>query len=303
MSQSLNAHVVLHKLALALPKKHHSNIIIVGSLSAAAQLIQDADTELRTKDIDGMLTPNATAVISAKEIATTLINEGWEPRVNTEKYDHPADGTTPQDKLPVVRLKPPCQGKDEWFLELLGAPPELAPDAEGKTRYSERVETPHSHFEIPSFAYLGVTQFKPVRHASGLQLASVATMALSNLLHHPQIEEKRMSDPMDGRLIKRANKDLGRVVAMAHLCDQLDETAVEQWPHIWQQAVQELRAPESTRAKLDTINTGMQALLDSYEDQLEALHSVNFGLLSSQPMDMRQFNIAIRRYLQLTKVR
>lgn len=55
------------------------------------------------------------------------------------------------------------------------------------SRYSERVVTPHSHFEIPSFAYLGVTQFKPVIHASGLQLASVATMALSNLLHHPQI--------------------------------------------------------------------------------------------------------------------
>lgn len=112
-----------------------------------------------------------------------------------------------------------------------------------------------------------------------------------------------MSDPIEGRLIKRANKDLGRVVAMAHLCDQLDETAVEQWPHIWQQAVQELRAPESTRAKLDTINTGMQALLDSYEDQLEALHSVNYGLLSSRPMDMRQLNIAIRRYLQLSKAR
>jgi len=33
------------------------------------------------------------------------------------------------------------------------------------------------------------------------------------------------------------------------------------------------------------------------------LHSVNFGLLSSRPMDMRQFNIAIRRYLQLTITR
>lgn len=250
-----------------------------------------------------MLVPNATAVIAAQEIATSLINEGWEPRVNTEKYDHPADGTTPQDKLPVVRLKPPGQGKDEWFLELLGAPPALTPDAEGKTRYSERVETPNSHFEIPSFAYLGVTQFKPLSHASGLQLASVATMALSNLLHHPQIEEKRMSDPMGGRLIKRANKDLGRVVAMAHLSDQLDETAVEQWPQIWLQAMQELRAPESTRVKLDTINTGMQALLGSYEDQVEALHSVNYGLLSSRPMDMSQLNIAIRRYLQLTKSR
>ena len=112
-----------------------------------------------------------------------------------------------------------------------------------------------------------------------------------------------MSDPMGGRLIKRANKDLGRVVAMAHLSDQLDETAVEQWPQIWLQAMQELRAPESTRVKLDTINTRMQALLGSYEDQVEALHSVNYGLLSSRPMDMSQLNIAIRRYLQLTKSR
>jgi hypothetical protein len=47
----------------------------------------------------------------------------------------------------------------------------------------------------------------------------------------------------------------------------------------------------------------MQALLDSYEDQVEALHRMNYGLLSIRPMDMRQLNIAIRRYLQLTKVR
>lgn len=30
---------------------------------------------------------------------------------------------------------------------------------------------------------------------------------------------------------------------------------------------------------------------------------MNYGLLSSRPMDMRQLNIAIRRYLQLTKAR
>lgn len=301
MSASLNAHVVLHKLAKALPAKHHKSIIIVGSLSAAAQLIKDADTELRTKDIDGMLAPNATAVNAAKEIATTLIEEGWEPRADTDKFILPADGTTPQDKLPVVRLKPPGEGKDEWFLELLGAPPTLAPDAEGKTRYSERVETSTSHFEIPSFAYLGVTQYQPVPHESGLQLASVATMALSNLLHHPKIEDNRMSAPMEGRLIKRANKDLGRVVAMAFISDQLDEDAVETWPEVWQRALQDLGAPEVTRSKLDGINSGMQALLASPEDQDEALHSINYGLLSSRPMDRRQFQIAIQRYLQRTR--
>lgn len=303
MSGSLNAHTVLYKMARALPRKYHGNIIIVGSLSAAAQLIKDADTELRTKDIDGMLAPNATAVIAAKEIATTLISDGWEPRADTDRFVFPADGTTPSEKLPVVRLRPPGDGKDEWFLELLGAPPVLAPDAEGKTRYSERLETPTSHFEIPSFAYLGLTQFRPVIHESGLQLASVATMALSNLLHHPHIEDKKMSNPIEGRLIKRANKDLGRVVVMARLSDQIDENAVEAWPDTWRQAMHELNAPESTHAKLEYINNGMNALLKSHEDQDEALHSVNNGLLSSRPMDGRQFQTAIQRYLQLTKAR
>jgi hypothetical protein len=303
MSDSLNALIVLSKLAKALPDQHLGSLIIVGSLSAAAQLIQDEEPELRTKDIDGMLAPNATAVIAAKEIATTLIEAGWQPRADADRFDLPADGTTPQEKLPVVRLKPPGDGKDDWFLELLGAPPALAPTADGKTRYSERVETSASHFEIPSFAYLGVTQFQPVLHESGLQLASVPMMALSNLLHHPDIEAKRMSAPIEGRLIKRANKDLGRVVAMSHLSNQIDEDAVEGWPGLWRQAMQDLNAPESTRAKLDSINSGMLTLLGSYEDQDEALHSVNNGLLSSHPMDMNQFTIAIRRYLQLTQQR
>ena len=112
-----------------------------------------------------------------------------------------------------------------------------------------------------------------------------------------------MHPPIEGRLIKRANKDLGRVVAMANLSDQIDESAVESWPDIWRQAMHELEAPEGTRAKLDSVNSGMQALLESREDQDEALHSVNFGLLSSRTMDMRQFNIAIRRYLQSTTTR
>lgn len=42
-------------------------------------------------------------------------------------------------------------------------------------------------------------------------------MALCNLLHHPKISDTRMSEPVSGRSIKRANKDLGRVVALAYL--------------------------------------------------------------------------------------
>lgn len=301
MNDALQADIVLSMLAKALPEQHHGSLIIVGSLSAAAQLLRDKNTELRTKDIDGMLAPNATAVIAAKEIAITLIEAGWQPRADTDRFDLPADSATPQKKLPVIRLMPPNVGKDDWFLELLAAPPTLAPTADGKTRYSERVETAISHFEIPGFAYLGVTQFQPVRHESGLQLASVPMMALSNLLHHPEIETKSMSTPIGELAIKRANKDLGRVIALSHLCDQIDEDAVEGWPNLWRQALLDLKAPESTLAKLDNINSGVKAMQTSKDDLDEALHSVNFGLLSSWPMDMSQFKVAIERYLQLTE--
>lgn len=57
----------------------------------------------------------------------------------------------PQNKLPVVRLKPPGQGEDEWFLKLLGAPPTLAPDAEGKTRYSEPLTATSKSPALPTW--------------------------------------------------------------------------------------------------------------------------------------------------------
>lgn len=301
MSQALNAHEILHKVARALPPGHLNDIIIVGSLAAAAQLIRGDAPELRTKDVDGMVAPNARVGIAAAEIATSLIDEGWEVRVDSTKYQHPADSTTPNDKVPVVRLQPPGQTGNDWFLELLGAPPALEPNVNGKTRYSERLKTPSSDFEIPSFAYLGFTQYEPIAHASGLRLASVATMALANLLHHPKIGLELMSEPIEGVSTKRSCKDLGRVIAMAHLSGLLAEDSVEEWPQLWRLAMDALNAPAVTRAKLDTINSGVADLLRSPEDIDQALHSINYGLLSQTPMSRETFGIAARRYLQDTQ--
>lgn len=168
MSQLLNAHAVLHRLSRELPEACRKQVIIVGSLAAAAQLIDEKETELRTKDIDGMIAPSACVVATGASLATNLLERGWKAQVDTERFTHPADASTPDDKLPVVRLRPPGKEKEDWFLELLGAPPVLAADENGQTRRSERVRTPSSDFEIPSFAYLGVTQFRPVMHESQL---------------------------------------------------------------------------------------------------------------------------------------
>jgi hypothetical protein len=301
MSQLLNANAVLHRLSRELPEACRKQVIIVGSLAAAAQLIDGDETELRTKDIDGMIAPSACVVATGASLATNLLDRGWQAEVDKDRFAHPADASTPDDKLPVVRLRPPGKNKEGWFLELLGAPPVLAADENGQTRRSERVHTPSSDFEIPSFAYLGVTQFRPVLHESQLQLASVEMMALSNLLHHPRIEAQRMKQKIEGLEIKRSNKDLGRVIALAALRDQQEEDAVERWPAAWRQAMQELDAPEQTLALLENVNAGVEQLRDSQVDRDEALHALNNGLLSSRPWTREQMEIAIKRYLQWTR--
>jgi hypothetical protein len=301
MTQNLNANAVLHRLSLELPEACRKQVIIVGSLAAAAQLIDTDDTELRTKDIDGMIAPSACVVATGASLATTLLDRGWQAEVDKDRFVHPADASTPDDKLPVVRLRPPGPDKEDWFLELLGAPPVLAADENGKTRRSERVHTPTSDFEIPSFAYLGLTQFRPVLHQSQLQLANIEMMALSNLLHHPNIGEQRMKEKIHGTSIKRSNKDLGRVIALAALRDQQEEDAVERWPAVWCQAMQELNAPAHTLALLDHVNTGVEQLRDSPADRDEALHALNNGLLSSRPWTREQLEIAIKRYLLWTR--
>ena len=301
MSQLLNANAVLHRLSRELPEVCREQLIIVGSLAAAAQLIDGDETELRTKDIDGMIAPSACVVATGASLATTLLDRGWQAEVDKDRFVHPADATTPDEKLPVVRLRPPGQDKEDWFLELLGAPPVLAADANGSTRRSERVHTPTSDFEIPSFAYLGVTQFRPVLHESQLQLASIEMMALSNLLHHPRIGGQRMKEKIEGVSIKRSNKDLGRVIALAALRDLQDEDAAERWPTAWRQAMQDLDAPAQTLTLLENVKVGIKELLASPVDRVEALHALNNGLLSSRPWTREQLEIAIKRYLQWTQ--
>ena len=100
-----------------------------------------------------------------------------------------------------------------------------------------------------------------------------------------------------GRKIKRANKDLGRVVAMAFLVDQRDENALESWRSRWQMALSVL-APEQSKQLMSRAPSGLQALLDSPSDMEQALHTVNNGLLSATPMRADQFVIALRRLLQ-----
>lgn len=294
MDTPITPNKVLAMVAGAIPAELRADIIIVGSLAASYQLLKDSTQAVRTKDVDGMVAPHARAMLSATRVTDRLLLEGWVPQA-AQDYDLPATEQTPDSRLPVVRLKPP--GTDAWFLELLGAPPTVAKEASTSGRGSSRLKTRGGHFELPSFAYLGLVQFEPTMSEFGVRIALPEMMALANLLHHPKIGAAEMGQLFAGRKIKRSNKDLGRVVALAYLVDREDEDALETWPSRWQMALKEL-APEQSGQLLGRASDGLHALLNSPSDIEQALHTVNNGLLSATPLRAEQFVIALRRLLK-----
>ena len=294
MSDPITPRDVLQQVAQAIPEALRGDIIIVGSLAASYQLLRDFEQVVRTKDIDAMIAPHARAVVSATDVTDRLLGEGWEPQA-TPDYDLPGTAATRDERLAVVRLRPP--GSTAWFLELLGAPQTVIPQASSSGRSSDRLQTRGGHFALPSFAYLGLAQFEPTLSEFGIRIALPEMMALANLLHHPSIGDAIMGQHFAGRQIKRANKDLGRVVALALLAAKLDEDALERWKSRWFDALSAM-APAHAAQLLSVAPNGLKALLASPRDIEQALHTVNNGLLSAAPITAEQFVIALRRLLQ-----
>lgn len=294
MDQPITPRDVLRQVAQAIPEDVRGDIIIVGSLAAGYQLLRDSGQVMRTKDVDGMLAPHARAMVSATRVTDRLLGEGWEPQA-TPAYDLPGTADTRDERLAVVRLHPP--GTSEWFFELLGAPAEVTPEPNTSGRTSRRLETSGGHFALPSFAYLGLAQFQPTLSEFGIRIALPEMMALANLLHHPAIGDTLMGQLFGDRQIKRSNKDLGRVVALAYLADQQDEDALDRWQSRWHEALNEM-APDQAERLAAAAPAGLYALLASARDIEQALHTVNFGLLSATPLSSTQFVIALRRLVQ-----
>ena len=294
MDEPITPKDVLAQVAEAIPEALRGDIIIVGSLAASYQLLRDRAQAIRTKDVDGMLAPHARAMVSAERVTDQLLGAGWVPQA-TAPFALPGTPETPDALLAVVRLQPPHLSP--WFLELLGAPASVVPAPQASGKSNSRLQTSGGHFALPSFAYLGLAQFQPTVSEFGIRIALPEMMALANLLHHPVIGDAVMSQPFAGRSIKRANKDLGRVVAMAFLADQQNEDALEGWMTTWRNALMEL-APSDADRLLALAPSGLAALLGSAADIEQALHSVNYGLLSATPLSETQFVIALRRLLQ-----
>jgi len=144
---------------------------------------------------------------------------------------------------------------------------------------------------------LSLANYEPIRTPLGIYIAQPKMMSLANLLEHPEIRPDTMSGLIRDRQIKRSNKDLGRVLAIARLSIEQDEDALLQWPAQWQEALQS-RFPNDWRDLARGAGTGLRKLLDSPNDLDEARHTCEFGLLASQPPTTEQLHIVGERLIQ-----
>jgi hypothetical protein len=281
---------VLAQVALALPESARSSVIIIGSLAAGFHFFSgDGVAAIRTKDVDCLLAPNAKAVAAAVEVTEQLLSANWTQR-HDGKWGAPGAAELALEALPMVRLQPP--GGKEWFLELLAAPPEYAAGEPDKKL--ARVHTTAGDFAICSFDFLALAEWKPLVTQHGVRIARPEMMALSNLLHHPTIGETLMA----GTDYKRANKDLGRVLALAHLTvarDRKDNTdELSAWPRSMRDALQ-LKFGNHAKPLAQRAGSGINALMASAFDLQQALRIANTGLLTSLDVSVDAFMATGRR--------
>lgn len=290
----LSPATVMDEIATALPDHCRPNVIIVGSLAAGYHFFAgDGQRTIRTKDVDCMFSPYAKAVAAAGQVTERLLADAWRPR-KEGGWGEPGDANTPDDKLPMIRLRPPgLRGGADWFIELLGAP-----DASTeKVKTFHRVQTSMGHFAICSFNYLALAEWQPVETKYGIRIARPEMMALANMLHHPAIAPELIT----GTHMKRSNKDLGRVLALSWLAGEQDRRNGTNQVELWADRMGEaLRShfPERAKQLARGAGTGIRALMKSDGDRDEALSICNKGLLASLEVGREAFAANGRRFIQ-----
>ena len=288
MLKELSHQTILALIGNAIPQELQSNMIIIGSLAAAYSFFDDQSGEgVRTKDVDCMLSPGAKAVPVAKDVTQKLLDNAWtyRPSINFPK---PGTKESSTKDLPLVRLNPP--GATEWFIELLCPP---SANNQGKAeRNFERVETDKGHFALVSFGFFNLLEHEPINGPLSLRIANPSMMALCNLLHYPSIRQETIG----GSTIKRSNKDLGRVLALAYLTQEKDKDELESWPASWAHVLTE-KYPDRADTLMKGVGGGLRELLRSTEDMEQAVESCQTGLLAKRRITVPILQATGKRFL------
>jgi len=286
--QEVDPTKILKQVADAVPPDVKENIIIVGSLAAAYWLFKDKKTfGVRTKDIDSVISPYVQAVNKGREIAEKLLAEGWSPRQEGD-FQKPGNADTPENELPALRLFPP--GEKVWFLELLTEP---SSEAQTERQFTRFIVNGKDHYGLPSFAFMGVATFEAEATPHGIRCARPRAMALANLLENPKIREDKVKDTG----MKRSNKDLGRVLAIARLSDEIE---MEEWPKHWRRAI-ETCFPTRWKPLAANAGAGLRELLESPTNLSEAVNFCNTGLLANLPVTQEQLRGTGLRLLRIVQ--
>ena len=279
---------VLEQLAGAVPPECRKNIVVIGSIAAAYHFFgREKNHPVRTKDVDCLLSPREEAVTSGQALANQLLAAGWTHRTEGG-FGKPQQAPTPSENLSAIRLYPPDSGT--WFIELL-TPPESESD---RGRKWIPVRLAQGYFGLSSFEFLSLAGYKPYETEFGLRCARPEMMALANLLSHPVIGPETMSTMFDDRALKRSNKDLGRVLALARLSGDAE---IQQWPGLWEEALRD-RFPTRWRDLAISAGKGLRDLLASGEDLEEALTTCDTGLLAGRSVTLEQLRATGHRLLQ-----
>ena len=274
--------MVLRELANSIPQTFRSNVIVVGSVAAGYHFFgEDDERQVRTKDVDCLLSPRARAVVSGEAVANQLLKHGWKHRVDGD-WGKPRDSPEPSDALSDVRLYPPTETAPEWFLELMTTPTSETDRGKGYVP----VKLADGYYGLAWFEFMSLVSYEPVDTPYGIRYARPEMMALGNLLSHPSVGAERMSSPYGGMLVKRAVKDLGRVIALAWLSG---DAAVDAWCASWESGLV-ASFPNRWRELARNAGSGLRDLLDDPVDLDEARHTCDIGLLAERAVTTEQLH-------------
>jgi len=177
----------------------------------------------------------------------------------------------------------------DYFVEILNLPEIGQKEIKAWTP----VEVHGGWYGLPSFKFQVLCICGRLRSDSGLEYASPAMMALGNLLSHPLVRPERMSLPIGGQTILRSAKDLGRVLALAHLSSRDD---VENWLGPWRDAL-EVCLPADWRGLARVVGAGLHELLANETVLREARHTCEVGILRGRGVTLDNLRATGERLL------